>query len=89
MYGQVHYNRVLYWGRPRQGAQFRQIVVVELEQFEVRIFDGEVLHREPNFSVSNSDAIYQTHLDMESALADATREFDVSVKSGWTPYVGP
>lgn len=86
MYGQVHYNRVLYSGRPTQGAQFRQIVVVELERFEVRIFDGEVLQPEPKFSVSNSDAIYQTHPDLESALSDGQREFDASVKAGWTPY---
>lgn len=88
MYGQVHYNRVLYSGRPRQGAQFRNIVVVELERFEVRIFDGEVIQTEPQLTVSNSDAIYQTHPDLQSACDDAQKEFDASIKSGWTPYVG-
>jgi hypothetical protein len=88
MYGQVHGNLVLYWGRPTTGARFRQIVVVELEQFQVPILEGEVLQLEPQFSASNPDALYQLHPDLQSALDDADREFDASVEAGWTPYSG-
>jgi hypothetical protein len=59
MYGQVHENLELYSGRPIPGARFRQIVVVELEQFQVRILEGEVLQLDPHFSANNPDAIYQ------------------------------
>jgi hypothetical protein len=89
MYGQVHYNRVLYWGRPRQGAQFRQIVVVELEQFQVRVLDGEVIQTEPQFTANNPDAAYELHPGLQSALADADKEYSASLQAGWTPYVGP
>jgi hypothetical protein len=88
MYGQVHENLVLYRHRPIPGARFRQIVVVELEQFQVRILEGEVVQLEPNFTASNSDATYQLHPDLKSALDDATREFDASVEAGWTAYPG-
>lgn len=89
MYGEVHYNRVLYSGRqPRQGARFRQIVVVELEQYQVRVLDGEVIQMEPQFTANNPDALYQLHPDLQSALDDAQRELDSSVRAGWTPYVG-
>jgi hypothetical protein len=86
MYGQVHYNRVLYWGRPRQGTQFRQIVVVELEQFQVRILDGEVIQTEPQFTANNPDAIYELHPGLQSALADADKEYSASMQAGWIPY---
>jgi hypothetical protein len=88
MYGQIHENLVLYCDRPIPGARFRQIVVVELEPFQVRILDGEVVQSDPHFSANNPDALFQLHPDLQSALADATREFDASVKAGWTPYRG-
>ena len=56
MYSQVHANRVLYRDDPQPGQEFRQIVVVELEQFEVRIFEGTVIQLDPKFLVENPNA---------------------------------
>jgi len=47
MYGQVHANRVLYKDNPQPGHEYRQIVVVELEQFQVRVFEGSVIQTGP------------------------------------------
>ena len=86
MKGQIHANLVLYKPRLRPGNQYRQIVVVESERFEVRILEGEVLRSDPEFAASSEDAEVHFHSDMKSALDDADKEFRSSAKSGWIPY---
>jgi hypothetical protein len=49
MYSQVHANLVFYKHRPAAGHRYKNIAVIEKEQFELRIFEGEVLQTDPNF----------------------------------------
>ena len=87
MYGEVHANRVLYRDNPIPGARFRQIVVVELEQFQVRILQGAVVQIAPRFTADNPDSELYLHSDLKSALEYAEKEFKASVEAGWKPYV--
>lgn len=86
MYGQVYANHVLYKDRPEPNHRFRQIVVVELEQFQLRILGGDVIQEDPQFSATNPDAELYIHPDLKSALDDADKEVAASVEDGWIPY---
>jgi hypothetical protein len=86
MRGDVHEGFVLYKNNPKPGHRYRQIVVVEMDQFEVRILGGDVIQPDPHFSADSQDAEVYFHSSLEAALADARKEFDASVKSGWLPY---
>jgi hypothetical protein len=88
MLGEVHLNHVLYKRQP-PGAKpvYRQIAVVEHEQFEVRIFEGEVVQTNPKFVPETSDAEVYMHATLKEAIDDAESEFKASVASGvWEPY---
>ena len=86
MYGEIHANHVLYKTNPQPGNRYRQIVVVELGQFEVRILGGDVIQPDPKFTANSDDAEVYFHSSLVSALADAEKELNASVKSGWIPY---
>lgn len=88
MYGQVHANHVLYRGAPKSGTRYRQIAVVEKEQFEVRIFEGDVLRTEPEFIADCSDAEVRIHATLNGAKAEAEEEVRLSVSGGWDRYEG-
>jgi hypothetical protein len=60
--------------------------VVELEQFQVRILGGDVIQADPQFSADSQDAEVYFHFSLQSAVDDAEKEFQASVKAGWTPY---
>ena len=48
MLGEVHLNRALYKMKPfASKALYRQIAVVEQDQFQVRIFEGRVVQTIP------------------------------------------
>jgi len=84
MYGQVHSYRVLYTDRPKAGARFRQIVVVEFEQFQVSMRDDHVIRTV--IEVAPRGDCLCAHSNLQLALDDAEKEFDLSLTSGWTPY---
>lgn len=90
MYGQVHINLVLYKvDRKRGGAlpTYRQIAVVEMEQFQVRIFSGDVVQKDPKFIANSANAEVYFHPTLKAAVSDAESEFKQSVDSGeWLPY---
>ena len=86
MYGEVHANRVLYKKNPEPGHQYRQIAVVELDQFQVRIFEGQVVQTDPKFLVDNPEAEYFLHANLGDALADVEKEFSESIANRWEPY---
>jgi hypothetical protein len=90
MFGQVYDNLVLYKKQPTPGHRFRQIAVVELQdqQFVVHVFEGDVIQSDPKFDAITQDAEAYFHSDLQSAGADAQKEFDKSVESGWAPYPG-
>jgi len=51
MLGEMHLNRVLYKMKPfASKALYRQIVVLEQEQFQVRIFEGRIVQTDPRSS---------------------------------------
>jgi hypothetical protein len=88
MYSQVHVNRALYKSGPTPGNRYLNIVVVEKQQFEVRIFEGGVKKIDPKFVANSSEATVVFHPTLESAMADANKEFDDSIAAGWQPYTG-
>jgi hypothetical protein len=85
MYSELHRNLVAY--KIEAGKRrYRQIAVVEKEQFEVRIFEGEVLQLEPQFAAKNSYAEVYLHPTLEAAITDAEKEFGEGSDGGWQPY---
>jgi hypothetical protein len=86
MYGQVYGNRVLYKMNPEPGHRYRQIVVVELEQFQVRVLGGNVIQPDPHFLADSQDAEVTFHSSLQAAVDDAEKEYKASVESGWIPY---
>jgi hypothetical protein len=86
MYGAIHENLVLYRNSPRPGHRYRQIVVGELNQFGVLIFEGDVIQPDPKFDATSDQAEVTFHPSLESAMADAKKEYDTSIQSGWIPY---
>jgi hypothetical protein len=86
MYGEVHRNHVLYKNCAQPGHRYRQIAVIEKEQFEVRIFEGDVVQTDPKFIAECSDAEISFHRTLKAALADAEEEYQHSVGAGWSPY---
>jgi len=88
MLGDVHLNRVL-WKIPpfAMKALYRQIAVVEQEQFQVRIFEGRMVQTNPKLIAERSNAEVHLHPTLNDALADADSEFNQSITSGrWEPY---
>jgi hypothetical protein len=87
MYGQLHANRVLYRDVPQPGINFRQIALVEAEQFQVRIFEGSVVQLNPKAIFDNPDAEFHLHGTLEEARADVEQEFNASLANGWLAYL--
>lgn len=86
MHSEVHKNRVLYKEDPQPGHRYRQIAVVEKQQFEVRIFEGDVVQTDPQFIAQCPVPEISSHPSLQAALADADNEFRRSVQAGWVPY---
>ena len=88
MGAEVHLNRVLYKIPPfAMKALYRQIAVVEQEQFQVRIFEGRVVQTNPKFIAERSNAEVRIHPTLKEALDDAEAEFKQSIANEkWEPY---
>jgi hypothetical protein len=88
MYSEVHLNLVAYKKQPSGSKRlFRQIVVVEREQFQMKIFSGEVVQQDPKFIAESSEAEVYFHPTLQGAIKDAEAEFQQGVSSGeWQPY---
>jgi len=85
MYSQLHANLVAY--KTDAGKRrYRQIAVVEKEQFEVRIFEGNVVQLEPKFIAESTNAEVYFHPDVKDAIADAEKEFKESFADGWQAF---
>ncbi len=87
MFGEIHRNYVLYRNSPLPGHTYRQIAVIEGEQFEMRIWEGDVIQEAP-FQADNPDAECYFHPTLPSALTDAQSEIDQSKAAGWIPHRG-
>jgi len=88
MLGEVHLNRVLCKIPPfAVKAFYRQIAVVEQEQFQVRIFEGRVVRTNPKLIAEKSNTEVRIHPTLKDALDDAESEFKQSIASEkWEPY---
>jgi hypothetical protein len=88
MLGEVHLNRVLCKIPPfAMKALYRQIAVVEQEQFQVRIFEGRVVQTNPKLIAERSNAEVHLHPTLKEALDDAESQYKQSIASErWEPY---
>jgi len=88
MLGEVHLNRVLCKMPPfAVKALYRQIAVVEQEQFQVRIFEGRVVQTSPKLIAERPNAEVHIHPTLKEALDDAESQFKQSIASEkWEPY---
>ncbi len=86
MRGEIHANHVLYREQPLPGHRYRQVVVVEMEQFQVFIFGGDVVQEDPQFFADSLDAEVHFHSNLQPALDDAEAEVQRSLAVGWSPY---
>ncbi len=91
MLGEVHLNRVLYKMKPfASKALYRQIAVVEQQQFQVRIFEGRVPQTNPKIIAERSTTEVHTHATLKAALDDAESEYKKCIVSErWEPYNVP
>jgi hypothetical protein len=88
MFGHNHVNRVLYRTQPQQGHRYRQLMVWEKEQFEVHMFEGDVIRNDSAFVGQSYDAQIYFHTTLEDALDDVEQEYEKSVSCGWVPLMG-
>jgi hypothetical protein len=88
MLGEVHLNLVLCKIPPfAMKTLYRQIAVVEQEQFQVRIFEGHVVQTDPKFIAERSNAEVHIHPTLKEALEDAESVFKQGIASErWEPY---
>lgn len=88
MYDEVHANRVLYKGGPKPGNRYRQIVVVEkgTQQFELRVFEDDVVQTDPKFIAQSAAPEVYFHSTLNAALSDLEKRFQESVGAGWEPF---
>jgi hypothetical protein len=85
MYSQLHANLVAYKAEAGK-RRYRQIAVVEKEQFEVRIFEGNVVQLTPKFIAEGTDAEIYFHPNLKDAIADAEKEYKESFADGWQAF---
>jgi hypothetical protein len=81
---------VLYSGNPTPppGRKFRQIVAGPSEDrtfYEVRIFEGDSVQKDPDFNAVRGMEYY-SHDSAEAADKDADQERDRSVAAGWVLF---
>ncbi|MFY9701687.1 MAG: hypothetical protein WCB56_12785 [Terriglobales bacterium] len=84
----MHLNRVLYKMKPfASKALYRQIVVLEQEQFQVRIFEGRIVQTDPKIITARSNAEVHLHATLKEAFDDAESEYKKSIASDrWVPH---
>ncbi len=91
MYGEVHFNRVVYKRQsPGSKPVYRQVAVVEGSNqflFLVKIFVGEVVQTDPKFIAECLDAEVYYHSTLHHAVHDAQADVQESISSGeWRLY---
>ena len=88
MRGEVHLNRVLCMIPPfAMRALYRQIAVVEQEQFQVRIFEGRVVQTSLQVIAERPNAEVHLHPTLKEALEDAESAIKECIASErWEPH---
>jgi hypothetical protein len=84
---EIHRHLVLYKDLPDSRLSlFRQIVVVEREQFELRIFESDILRLDREFTDDASGGEIHFHATLRLAVLNAESEYKQSVRKGWRAY---
>ena len=83
MRGDIHENYVLYRTDAQPGHRYRQIVVVDMGQFVVFAFEGDVIRPDPTFEATSDLSGAHFHPTLQDALEDAGAELRESVNAGW------
>lgn len=76
---------VLYSADPKPGRRYRQIVAgpsADHTFYEVRIFEGDSVQKDPDFNAITGMEYY-SHDSGEAANKDADQERDRSLAAGW------
>jgi hypothetical protein len=79
-------NIVLYMETESSTRRYKQIGVLEGQNYEVRVFEGEVLQEDPQFLAGCSDAEVSFLPSLRAALQEAESLRDQMMKEGWTLY---
>ena len=87
MYAEIHRHLVLYRNSPECAqSRFRQIVVVERDQFEVRVVESDTVQLDPKFTDDGSQSEIEFHAGLSQAVLKAEQLYKQSVKNGWRAY---
>jgi hypothetical protein len=87
VFSEIHRHLVLWKRVPDSSALlFRQIIVVEREKFEVRLFERDNFEQFPNVSDDASGTEILIHPSLDLAVLDAEKLFRQSVRSGWRAF---
>ena len=87
MYAEIHRHFVLFKNSLDSGhCRFRQIVVVERNQFEVRVFESDIIELDPKFTDDGSGTEVQFLSTLSPAVLIAESEYKQSVRNGWRAY---
>lgn len=80
------YNRAFYRQDPEPGHRYRQIAILEENEFQVCIFEGDVIQTDPTVIAMRAGRNVRSHPALEEAMADAEKELRKSVAGGWIRY---
>ena len=84
MVNEIHYNRAFYASVPEPGRAFRQIAILEGPQnYEVVVFEGEVLRTEDEFKARVGSVQTQKTATIGAARTLAEEATRQSIKQGW------
>ena len=82
MFGETHRHFVLFKAQSESpNLRYRQIVVVEREQFEMRVFETDTMELKPRFTDGGLHG--EAYADLTSAVLSAEERYKMSVRTGW------
>ena len=84
MFPEIHRHFVLY-KRSGDGRTivYRQIILIEWDQFELRVFDCEAMDLDPALHGHGELGEAQLYDDLALAILGAEKEYRLSVTRGW------
>src|SRR5690349_20946225 len=87
MYAEIHRHLVMYKKLSNSNKPlFRQIVVVERENYEVRVFESDVVQLDKNLILDGSSAEFQLYEDLVEAIENAENKYKQSVRQNWRAF---
>jgi len=84
MFNEIHRHFVLFKRSPNHSEiMYRHIVLVERDQFEVRVLDCQTMDVNPSVLAKAESAELQLCGNLELGVLGAEKEYKLSIKSGW------